>query len=243
MVLWSLHQTSPIGAWILWYRIDQQVGAILFWTVLVVAAIVLLYPPALPFVKLQFAGVWRRLGTDRTPLHDGLARLRHLETHDDRLKVGRLALQLGDLPLAMENLSRAFELDPKHMTGRYQFALMLIETGNLEQAAQVLEGIIAEDEKHAFGEVLFQLGRCRSRLRRDKEAVEVLQRHQELFPGGRQSGLLLAHALANTGDLPAARKALDIARRPVAAGHHLTKEEALARARAKVTFLRPGGNS
>ena len=70
------------------------------------------------------------------------------------------------------------------------------------------------------------------------EAIAALQRLQELFPGGRQALLLLARALADNGALEPARQSLELARRPVESGQQLTPREALARAQAKVTFLR-----
>jgi tetratricopeptide (TPR) repeat protein len=201
------------------------------------AVLLLLYPPSLPFLRLRGRDLWRRLGTDRTPLYEGLARLRHLETHDDHLKVGRIALHLGELERAAEHLGRAHELDPSHLSGRFHLAMALTRTGRDEAAVDLLGSIVLADEKHAFGDALFHLGRIRYRRHQHAAAIEVLRRHQVLFPGHRAGALILARALAVTGATDAAVAALAVARRPVDHGAHLSLTEALARARARVTVL------
>lgn len=202
----------------------------------------LLYPPSLPFLRLRGRELWRRLGTDRTPMYDSIARLEHLETHDDHLKVGRMALQLGETALAVEHLSRAHALDSTHVSGQFHYALVLADTGRDEEATTLLESVLEADEKHAFGDAMFHLGRLRFRMRQHQTAITVLRRHQELFPGGRQAALILAKALAATGDLEAAQQAREIARRPVEADVHLLPAEALAKAQALVTVLRRGSS-
>ncbi len=233
-----MHEKDPFANLVFWFQAKEFAMQLGFYLILAGCAAALLYPPAIPFVRLRFSESWKRLGTDRGPLHEGLARLKHLETHDERLRVGKLARQLGDSQLAIENLSRAFELDPSHLAGRYQFALLLTELGNYEDAASLLISVVREDEKYAFGDALLQLGRCLYRRRRDSEAIAALQRLQELFPGGRQALLLLARALADNGALEPARQSLELAKRPIESGQRLTPREALARAQAKVTFLR-----
>ena len=234
----AMHEEEPLANLVFWFQATELATQLGFYLILAGGAAALLYPPAIPFVRLRFSESWKRLGTDRGPLHDGLARLKHLETHDERLRVGKLARQLGDSQLAVANLSRAFELDPSHLAGRYQFALLLTDLGNYSDAASLLMSVVHEDERHAFGGALLQLGRCLYRLRRDGEAIAALQRLQELFPGGRQALLLLARALADNGALEPARQSLELAKRPVESGQQLTPREALARAQAKVTFLR-----
>ncbi len=236
----SLNDADPIDNLVFWVHAGELVTRVGFYAAFGAGAAALIYPPAIPLLKLRFTQAWRRLGTDRGPLYEGIARLRHLETHDERLKVGRTARQLGETQLAVENLYRAYELDPTHTTGRYQLALVMAEIGRFEDAANLLLALVHDDEKHAFGDALFQLGKALFRMHRDPEAVAVLRRHQQLFPGSRQAHLLLARALAETNAMDAAREQLAAARRPVSGDERLSPEEALARARAKVTFLRAG---
>ncbi|MCA8956566.1 MAG: hypothetical protein KDC87_10865, partial [Planctomycetes bacterium] len=99
---------------------------------------------------------------------------------------------------------------------------------------------VRDDEQHAFGDALFLLGRCLFRLHESRAAIPVLRRHQQLFPGSRQTHLLLARALADTGDLPAARVELAAAKAPPSDNRRLEPREALARAQARVTVLRSG---
>lgn len=200
----------------------------------------LVYPPFLPFLKLRSKSIMRRLGTDRGPMYEGIAQLRNFETHANRLLVGRLARQLGDIPVAMENLARAYELEPDHVSGRYQLGLLLAEIGQTEDAGVLFGSVVQADEKHAFGDALFHLGQVLFRLHRDAEAIAVLRRHQEQFPGSRQVHLLVARVLADAGDLDLARAELKSAARPPDDGEHLSPEEVLARARARVTFLKRG---
>lgn len=202
--------------------------------------LLVLYPPFLPFLRLRAGETWRRLGTDRGPLYDGIARLRHLETHADRLSVGRIARQLGDIPLAVENLRRAFELEPEHVAGRYQFALLLIDVGNYPDAAKLLETVVRDDEKHAFGDALFQLGRTLFRIHKDKDALPYIRKHQDLFPGSRQVHLLAARVLAGLGQMEEAREQLRDARSRPGEKERLSPVETLARARARVVMLRKG---
>ena len=200
----------------------------------------LLYPPLLPFLRLRFRATKRKLGTDRGPMYEGISRLQHLETHADRLLVGRAARQLGDIKTAVENLSRAFELDPPHVAGRYQLALVLAEIGQSEDAVHLFGSVVQDDPKHAFGDALFHLGKYLFRLHRDDEALAVLRQHQSLFPGSRQVHLLTARVLADVGQIEEAREDLKLAARPATDQERLSPEENLARAQAKVTFLKKG---
>lgn len=228
----SVYATATLGS--LWL-------ARLGWISLGVLGLGLLfYPPLLPFLRIRFSERKRRLGTDRGPMDEGLTRLKHLETHADRLLVGRSARQLGDIPTAVENLSRAFELDPSHIAGRYQLALLLAEIGQREDAVNLFGSVVQEDEKHAFGDALFNLGRNLFRLHRDDDALAVLRQHQSVFPGSRQVHLLLARVLADLGQMDEARKELKLAARPASDQERLSPEENLTRARAKVTFLKKG---
>ena len=236
----TMHASDPIGNIVFWIQATDLAAEAGLYLALAGVAAALLYPPAIPYLRLRAHQIRARLGTDRGPMMEGLARLRHLETHDELLKVGRLARQLGDSKLALEHLARAFELDPSHATGRYQFALLLAEMGNHEDAAHLLISLARDDERHAFGDALFQLGRSLYRMRRDAEAIAALQRHLELFPGGREAQLLLARALADNGAMEEARGQLELAKRPIEAGQHLTPRDRLARAQAQVTFLRAG---
>ncbi|MEE2886260.1 MAG: tetratricopeptide repeat protein [Planctomycetota bacterium] len=240
IALVTMHASDPIGNIVFWIQARDLAGQVGVYLAIAAIAAAILYPPAIPFLRLRFAQARRRLGTDRGPLMEGIARLRHLETHDERLRVGRLARQLGDTKVAVENLTRAFELDPSHASGRYQLALLLEEIGTREDAAHLLISLVNDDERHAFGEALFQLGRVLYRLRRDDEAIAALRRHLELFPGSREAQLLLARALADNGAIDEARQQLELAKRPPDEGQRLTPREALARAQAKVTFLRVG---
>jgi len=102
---------------IAWLRFSNWFAESAWWVVGGPVVLLLLYPPTIPFVRLQAGRVWRQLGTDGGPLFDGLARLRHLETHADHLLVGRMARHLGNHQLAREHLTRAHELDPRHLSG------------------------------------------------------------------------------------------------------------------------------
>ncbi|MHC4078506.1 MAG: tetratricopeptide repeat protein, partial [Planctomycetota bacterium] len=174
LVLYVSSLSAPVDT-VLW---AAQAGRYLSYVAAALGATVvlllLLYPPFLPFVRLRLSSMKRRLGTDHKPLYDGLYRLQHLETHADHLQVGRAARNLGQLPLALAHLARAFEMDPNHLAGRYELGRVLCEVSRFKDAATILESVIREDEQHGYGDALHLLGRAYSHIGATEQAVSAL---------------------------------------------------------------------
>ncbi len=208
--------------------------------VAILTVLLLLYPPFLPFTRLQLAEIKRRLGTDHKPLYDGLYRLRHLETHADHLQVGRAARNLGQLPLALGHLSRAFEMDQTHLAGRYELGRVLCEISQFPPAVQLLETVTQEDEHYGYGDALRLLGQAYARTGALEPAVSTLRRQLALFPDNRQVQLLLAKMLSKLGDSEACIAELRKAARPRSKAEPFGHAEQLARARARVALWRGG---
>lgn len=216
----------------------------LLWTGAGVAALVLLllllYPPFLPFVRLQLAGIKRRLASDHKPLYDGLYRLQHLETHADHLQVGRAARNLGQLQMAAVHLARAFEMDPTHLSGRYELGRALCELSAFKDAVPILESVVREDEQHGYGDALHLLGMAYARAGATEQAITTLRRQQALFPHSRQVHLLLARVLSKAGDAEASIAELEKAAAPRQKDERVDHAEQLARAQARVALWRGG---
>ena len=206
----------------------------------IILLLLLLYPPFLPFVRLQLAGIKRRLGSDHKPLQDGLYRLRHLETHADHLQVGRAARNLDQLPLALVHLARAFDMDPTHLGGRYELGRVLCEVSRFKDAVTILESVIREDEQHGYGDALHLLGLAYARTGATEQAISTLRRQQTLFPHNRQVHLLLAKVLSNSGDTQASIAELEKAAQRRQKDERFDHAEQLARAQARVALWRGG---
>jgi tetratricopeptide (TPR) repeat protein len=206
----------------------------------VLALLLLIYPPFLPFVRLQMAEIKRRLGTDHKPLYDGLYRLQHLETHADHLQVGRSARNLGQLPLALGHLSRAFEMDQTHLAGRYELGRVLCELGQFAPAAAALETVVQEDEGHGYGDALLLLGQAYAGTGDLEPAASTLRQQLALFPGNRQVHLRLAKVLGKLGDSAACIAELEKAAQPRTKAERFDTAQQLARAQARVALWRGG---
>jgi tetratricopeptide (TPR) repeat protein len=221
-----------------------RAGHYLSWAAIGLAAtglvLLFLYPPFLPFLRLQLAGIKRRLGSDHKPLYDGLYRLQHLETHADHLQVGRAARNLDQLPLALAHLGRAFEMDPTHLTGRFELGRVLCELSRFKEAVVILESVVKEDEQHGYGDALHLLGLAYVRTGATEQAVATLRRQQMLFPHNRQVHLLLARVLGKAGDTAASIAELEKAAQPRQKDERFGNAEQLARAQARVALWRGG---
>ncbi|MHC4813027.1 MAG: tetratricopeptide repeat protein [Planctomycetota bacterium] len=239
-VLYVSSLSAPVDT-VLW---AAQAGRYLWYAAIALGATVvlllLLYPPFLPFVRMGLSGIKRRLGTDHKPLYDGLYRLQHLETHADHLQVGRAARNLGQLPLALVHLARAFEMDPTHLAGRYELGRVLTEVSRFKDAVTILESVVQEDAQHGYGDALHLLGLAYSHVGAAEQAVSTLRRQQAQFPGNREVHLLLARVLSKSGDKQACIAELLEAARPRQKSERFDHAAQLARARARVALWRGG---
>ncbi len=250
VLLWSLALLPPLlylsfqeaPQWT-----DEGMTLIMVWlqflmliSLALAALALLIYPPFLPGLRMVFSRMRSRLGTDRGPMYEAQTRLKHLETHADHLLVGKAARELGLLPLSLQHLTRASQLEPQHLGGRFQLSMILVEAGQLLEAAQVLDGVVQEDEQHSYGDALLQLGRVLYKLRANDPAKTYLLRHQALYPGHRQAALILSQILAEASQKEESLEQLRLAAAPKVDNERLSPRDALARGQARLALWKGG---
>jgi tetratricopeptide (TPR) repeat protein len=201
----------------------------------------LCYPPLPAGLRLLLHRARLALASDRGPLLRAVSELRHFESAQKHLEVGRLALQLGDLKLAGPHLLRAVEIDRNLSAAHYQFARLLFRIGQLAAAEKAFANTEVLEPGHAFGDALLHRARCLDLLGDHEGAVRVLRKHAEQHGGNRRSQYWLAEALQASGDREGSIAALRAAAAPETTP--LTAEENWFRARARVALWRPGGHS
>jgi tetratricopeptide (TPR) repeat protein len=201
----------------------------------------LCYPPLPAGLRLLLHRARLALGSDRGPLLRAISELRHFESAQKHLEVGRLALQLGDVNLAGPHLLRAVELDRSLSAAHYQFARLLFRLGQLAAADKAFANAEGLDPGHAFGDAALHRGRCLDLLGNHAGAVQVLQQHAAQHGGNRRSHFWLAEALQASGDREGSLAALHVAAAPKTTP--LTAEENWFRARARVALWRQGSRA
>ena len=248
--VWLL-ATLPVAAWLVHLR-DPELAvhhAIVatrwcgnFALAAAVIAVVLLamYPPFPAWLRLCWHRGRLALTSDRGPLLRAQSELKHFESAQRHLEVGRLAFQYGDLQTAAPHLQRAVELEPSLAAAQYHLGRLLFRLGALPPALQAFTRAESLDPGHAFGEALLLAGRCLHMLHDDGNAVGVLRAHAQRHGGSRRSSYWLGEALLGAGDREGAAAAFAAAAAPPA--QKLTAEENWFRARARVRLWRRGGS-
>lgn len=235
-VLWFAHAQDPEAA----VRAAQIADLWLTRTALgigvVIAVLLLLFPPFPAWVRLGLHRSRLAFATDRGPLLRALGELRHFETAQRHLEVGRLALQLGDLDTATPHLLRARELEPGLAATHHQIALLAFRVGDLKTALDGFTRAESFDPGHAFGDALLFGGRCLYLLGDAKNAAAVLREHDRRHGGSARSQFWLGEALVAADDRAGAAAAFATAAAPPK--QRLTPEENWFRARARVRTWR-----
>jgi|GEM_PF-405619 len=88
---------------------------------------------------------------------------------------------MGRYPEAEDALRAAHRLDPSNLEIRANLGILFFRKGLYEQAEAELEAVCVKDPGN--GAALFYRGEALNRLGRVDEAIEVLSRSVELFPG------------------------------------------------------------
>lgn len=167
----------------------------------------LVFPPARTGLWLLFARARTHLTADRGPLLRALGDLQHFASPARHLEVGRLALQLGDLPLAARHLGAALQGDPAVAAAHFQLGRLLLRLGRPGEAAAAFAAAEQRDPGYAFGEALLLHGRARWLAGDPEGAAAVLQQHRARHGGSAQSLYWLGQALLRCGDRAAAGEA------------------------------------
>ncbi|HEU4418989.1 MAG TPA: hypothetical protein VFT55_08620 [Planctomycetota bacterium] len=238
VVLWLVHRSDPELAVRVAHVGGTWLGNGLLGLGVCAFAASLCYPPLPAGLRLLLHRARLAFASDRGPLMRAVAELRHFESAQKHLEVGRLALLLGDLNLAGPHLLRAVELDRNLSAAHYQFARLLFRIGQLAAAEKAFANAETFDPGHAFGDALLHRGRCLDLLGDHAGAVRVLQQHAAQHGGNRRSQFWLAEAMQASGDREGCVAALHAA--AAAKTTPLTAEENWFRARARVALWRHG---
>lgn len=237
--LYVVHLSSPATA----VRAVARTQAVLQTAALIALGLAVIalafHPPFLPWLRVNGRRWRERLSTDPAPRLEALARLRNFENAPDHLLAGRSYLRQGDAARARAHLARAVALDAEHLPSRLQLGLALAALGDVQGAVEQLANVVQRDEKHGFGEALATLGELLVRGGANDRAVQVLERHEQLFGANPRVSFYKARALRMLDRHDDARSALRDAAQPLAKAH-TTPEAALFRARARVALRRGG---
>ena len=202
------------------------------------AFFLLVYPPFWPSVRLLFARLRSRMNVDQAPMIQAMSRLEHHETSDDHAAIARVLFHMGDPARAYPHAIRAVELDRDSLKARYLLARILEDAGQLPGALQQYQEIIRFDASHAFGEALLRLGLLQFTVGDYDNASVTLQRHHDTHGPNRRVLLARGKLAGKRGDANQRVELLREAARAPIDGEHMSPEDALARARARVALLR-----
>ena len=121
-----------------------------------------------------------------------------------------MLLQLGRAAEAEAPLRKAVAIAPAHPAVRMNLAQWLTQQGNLDEALQVVEGVVADEpNRHWAWE---RLGELKARLRRFSEAADHFGRAVQLQPQDPSLLFKLAQANFDSGRRADAARVLDAAR-------------------------------
>src|SRR5262245_19656075 len=113
----------------------------------------------------------------------------------------------GRLDAAEQELTRAFELNPREGTPLIQLGEMYLDTNNFERAAEVLSQAIRIEPGSAIAH--YALGRARYRLSDYAEAERAFKRAALLDTDFEAAELMLLHVYVRQGKLSAALSRID----------------------------------
>lgn len=233
LLLFLLYQRDPLAPGRLAQSLGGLAGPAAWIAGLLFAAALLLYPPFLPWLRVGLRGLRGQLRQSQLPLLEAQRRLQGFDNPADRLLLGRLHLDRGEVQAAIGHLLVALQLEPGNVATRYELGRALLRAGRVRDAAELLGQVVSTEESYAFGEALLRLGDAQLRAGEPTLARATLERHRALYGGRKEALLLLATACERTGDRAAALAVLGAAAAPPAEGR-LGAEDALHRARARV---------
>jgi len=119
----------------------------------------------------------------------------------DRMILGQLYTVKHDSKKAEEQFKTAQALEPDSEEVVLNLARLYAESGNLAQAAKVIEGVPVADRS---AKMEGALGATYDQLKRPKDAIAAFQRAAEIEPGDLQTMNALAEALLNDNQFDAA---------------------------------------
>jgi len=124
----------------------------------------------------------------------------YVQKHPDEVD-GLYKLALAEITFerdkALERLTKALQVDPKHLPARYARAALYYEAGQAAEAMEDLKHILRQTPDHALA--LDLLGQCHLLLEQPAEAVKVLGRAAELAPKDSRILIHYSRALRRAG--------------------------------------------
>jgi len=147
------------------------------------------------------------------------------------LNLGMLLARRGDVVEAAQSFERVLALFPSHPDAHFDLAQLLLVNGRPKEAAQHLEAVVRVVPANTLA--WEKLGEARLRLGQDQDARAALA-HAVVDPARADAACLLAGLLVRGGDRRDLPRALELARRAVAATQRRDARalEVLARALA-----------
>jgi tetratricopeptide (TPR) repeat protein len=218
-------------------RAGRIVGTASYGAAILAGLALLVWPPALPGLRLALRGMRSRLSVDHARMLGALQRLKEFETGSDHRDVARARLQLGDAKGALPHAVRAVELEPQSLQHRLLFSRIALRSGHVPEARAQLEAIVEREENFAFGDALVLLAEARRRSGEPEAALAALTRHAAHNGDRRDVALQRARLLERLGRADEAAAALALAVRPPAEGERLDLDQQYARALARVHGL------
>lgn len=164
------------------------------------------------FTAILLSAVLAKVGTEAVDVGQRKALERSLGSVDTPHHKGKLAglyLSQGRPKKALPLFREAMVADPTSLEWRYGFA-RAAEAGSEEdrrRAAEILDGVLAEDEEHAYGSAMLLSARLQRSLTAPAAALERIQRFERNHGPSPESALLRGQMAAATGDKAAAAAA------------------------------------
>ncbi len=122
---------------------------------------------------------------------------------DDRMVLGQLYSVRHDTKKAEEEFKTAQSIDPDSESVVLNLARLYAESGNISQAAQVIEAVPESDRT---SKMEFALGAAYDQLKKPKDAIAAYTRASDMEPGDVHALNALAQALLNDGQSDEALK-------------------------------------
>lgn len=122
---------------------------------------------------------------------------------EDRMVLGQLFTVKHQQSKAEEQFKIAQEIEPESEEVVLNLARVYVESGDIEHAAKVIEGV---PENNRTARMEFTLGATYEQLKRLKDAIAAYKRAADMLPGDAPTMNALAQALLTDGQLDAALK-------------------------------------
>lgn len=222
-------------------QLDQSIGLWASRFVILVlggfAIWMIAWPPALPWLRVEWRRFRTRGLTDTVRLHESLTRLKNFENSADLETAARCFEDLGRTTHAIQAWHRAVELDPSSVTARAGVARCLAKLGRHADAAEQYAMVLKAEPDHDWGKTLRQFARSLYRSGRLTDAAQALEDHEAMQGADRRADLLRVRVYGELGRQDEARRFRDRAARPLDPQEKVDPELALTRAQARVARI------